>query len=112
LTLFFTAAFFPRAGLPVSRWRTFFEMIQFSADGLRWSTVRVTRLGEFSPVGQLFPLSEILKIIYRSVPDFGLLFITLLLAKMGWSRFRAIFSQTYLVTLSTVSGRPQHNTHS
>jgi hypothetical protein len=64
---------------------------------------RVTRLGEFFPIGRLLSLDSFLKIT-EVAQSFVLLFSTeksyvLILTKKGWATFLPIFSQTHLVTL-------------
>jgi hypothetical protein len=61
---------------------------------------RVTRLGDFSPVGRLFTLGRFLKIL-----EVNSTFSTknvLIFTKMGWATFWAIFSPTHLVALLTI----------
>jgi hypothetical protein len=70
---------------------------------LGWSRV-TTRLGEFSPIGRVFALSNILKNC-RNGPNFGATFSTeiptprSIWSKMGKEVFWAIFSNTHLVSL-------------
>jgi hypothetical protein len=64
----------------------------------------VNRLGEFSAIGRLFSLGSFMKItevakILRSA-FFHDTSYALILTKMGWVAFWAIFSQTHLVTLT------------
>jgi hypothetical protein len=60
---------------------------------------RVTRLGDFSPIGQLFTLGCLLNIteVALSLGNFFSRGNTY--ALIGWATFWAIFSQTHLVTL-------------
>jgi hypothetical protein len=64
---------------------------------------RVTRLGEFLPIGWLFTLGGFLKITEVAqmhvlvVPNLSVTY--LFWQKMGWATFWATFSQTHLVTL-------------
>jgi hypothetical protein len=61
---------------------------------------RVTRLGEFSPIGRPFPLDSVLKNIEVHSPFLGgTFFHGQFKQKMGWATCWAIFSQTHLVTL-------------
>jgi hypothetical protein len=64
---------------------------------------RVTRLGEFSPIGWLFLLGSYLRIT-EVAHIFGLLYSSVKFKnkcwqKIGWATFWAIFSQPNLVTL-------------
>jgi hypothetical protein len=52
----------------------------------------VTRLDEYSLFGCVFTLGHIFGVLFPPVKDDVLIL-------MGWATFRAIFSQTYLVTL-------------
>jgi hypothetical protein len=68
------------------------------------STYRLTRLGESSPIGRLFTLgsfSKITEVAHIFCYFFQSTNHALILTKMGWATFWAIFSQTDLVTLST-----------
>jgi hypothetical protein len=72
---------------------------------LSCSTLRVTRLGDFSPVGwfcldwvgfsKITELAQIYALLFPNVPAMYLCF------KKGWATFGATFSQTHLVTLLT-----------
>jgi hypothetical protein len=64
-----------------------------------WSlATRVTRFGEFSPIGKLFTLARFF-FYYRSNPKFGLIlfwtnfksYVLILTKKMRWALFWAIF---------------------
>jgi hypothetical protein len=68
-----------------------------------WPQSRVTRLGEFSRIGRLFILFNVLNIT-NVWQNFGLLVFTVPVTysfwqKMGWATFWATFSNTHLVTL-------------
>jgi hypothetical protein len=66
----------------------------------------VTRLGEFSPIGQLFSWGIFFENCRSTTLIFGLLFPQLcidLVKKMDWFTFWAIFSQNHLVTLYPVN---------
>jgi hypothetical protein len=67
--------------------------------------IRVTRLGEISPVGRLFTLGSILKIIkvtqYLATLGQGKIYV-LYLQRMCWATFWAILSQTNMVTLQLI----------
>jgi hypothetical protein len=70
-------------------------------------TISVTRLGEFSPLGDFFSFNCFLEVI-KVADIFGLLFPTdkvthYFFAKMDWVTFWANFSQTHLVTLVTIA---------
>jgi hypothetical protein len=61
----------------------------------------MTRLDEFSPIGQLLAVGCFFE-NYTSSPSFGAIFphsIILIWKNMGWATFWATFSQTELVTL-------------
>jgi hypothetical protein len=65
---------------------------------------RVTKLGEFSPIRQLFSLGSFVE-NHRSRPyflatSFQCKSYALVLSKMGWAAFWVIISQTHLVTLT------------
>jgi hypothetical protein len=65
--------------------------------------IRMTKLGEFSPIGRVFLLGSFL--ITDVAHIFELLLSTVKVMhsfgpKTGWATFWAIFSQTHLVTLS------------
>jgi hypothetical protein len=72
---------------------------------------RVTRFGDFSPLGSMFTLAVFCE-NYRSSTDIiGLLLSTeKLLCKLSqkkdWATFCATFSQTHLVALLSTSERP------
>jgi hypothetical protein len=64
---------------------------------------RGTRFGEFSPVGRLFHLVNLIFISEKSYIS-GLLFslgniFEVFFTKMDWAKFWAIFEQTHLVTV-------------
>jgi hypothetical protein len=70
---------------------------------IKASGIRVTRLGEFSPIGLLFSLGSLLKIT-EVAQHSGLLFssfqfIYKFWQKMAWATIWAIFSQTHLVII-------------
>jgi hypothetical protein len=71
------------------------------------STVpRVTRLGEFSPIGRIFLHMSSFRKNYGCSPKFRVTFSTnqvlcKMLAKMVWATFLAILSQTHSITLTT-----------
>jgi hypothetical protein len=62
-------------------------------------------LGEYLPIGRLFPVGGVFKLHTEESPIFGRLFqrksYVLIFDKyvMGWATFWGIFSQTHLVTL-------------
>jgi hypothetical protein len=70
--------------------------------------VRVTRLGEFSPIGRLFMYFGLLFENYKSSSNYRAIFSTVKLSidtdKNG-AAFWAILSQTYLVTVQLKKGR-------
>jgi hypothetical protein len=62
----------------------------------------VTRLGEFSPLGQLISLGRFFNIeVALFCEDFfhGNRYALMLTQRMGWATFWAIFWRTHLVTL-------------
>jgi hypothetical protein len=67
------------------------------------SETRVTRFGEFSPIGRLFSLGSFWKITEVATKMratfFHVKMYALMLTKMGWAAFWAICWQTHLVTL-------------
>jgi hypothetical protein len=68
-------------------------------------TVRVTGLGEFSPIGWLFAFGCNLKVT-KAAHCLWLLnsqVYALIETKMGWAIFWAKFSQAHLVTLVTIN---------
>jgi hypothetical protein len=70
---------------------------------------RVTRLGEFSPIGRLFSLGSLLKIT-EVAQHSGLLFSSFQFLykfrqKMAWVTIWAISSQTHLVTMLSFYNR-------
>jgi hypothetical protein len=63
---------------------------------------RVTRFGEFSPIGWLLTLDSFVKMIEEATKNlaaFCTLKIILILIKMDWATCWAIFPQTHLVIL-------------
>jgi hypothetical protein len=64
---------------------------------------KVTKLGEFRPIGWSFTLGSFLE-YYGCSANILILFLNskrcvLILTRMGWATFWATFSQTHLVTL-------------
>jgi hypothetical protein len=61
---------------------------------------RVTRLGEFSPIGYLFSLGGFLKITeIAQILVHGTSYALILTKTTGWATLWAMFSQAHLVTL-------------
>jgi hypothetical protein len=88
-------------------WVSLFNLEAMSAYSSAWLVLinRVTRLGEFSPIGRHISVG----IFYRISSNNWACFFhdksyVLIFKKMNWATFGATFLQTHLVTLSSCEG--------